>query len=74
VSKGVLTNKETIMPDGRPLYAWENEIAMLRANEAKVEAQRKQLDNMMRLCQVKEIIDEGIGFQSKELTIRIKAI
>lgn len=43
-------NDTTIIPDGRPMFAWKNEIDMLR--KENIEA-KKSLDysiSMMRLC------------------------
>lgn len=34
---------ETIMPDGRPLFAWRNEIEMLRSEAKDVESAKSHL-------------------------------
>ncbi|MDD4984160.1 MAG: hypothetical protein PHQ43_00025 [Dehalococcoidales bacterium] len=57
----------------RPVFAMQNELEMLRANEAKVNARQKELDNMMALLRIKEI-QESTDPVSRDVTIRIKRV
>lgn len=47
--------KETIMPDGRPFFAWENEIAMLQRREPNLKKRKKELSDLMKILKVVEI-------------------
>lgn len=46
---------ETIMPDGRPLFAWRNELEYLRSGDKRVEDKTKELNKMMELCNIAKI-------------------
>ena len=48
-------NEETIMPDGRPLFAWKNELAMLRAKESYVKDAELRLAVQMKLMHIASI-------------------
>lgn len=48
-------NEETIMPDGRPLFAWKNELSMLRADSEQVKEERESIKEQFRLLNVVEI-------------------
>ncbi len=48
-------DEETIMPDGRPFFAWENELALLRKNHEQVREERESIKEQFRLLGVVEI-------------------
>ncbi len=46
---------ETIMPDGRPLFAWRNEIEMARAEHGIVDAGKSEVTRLMALLRIVEL-------------------
>ena len=46
------------MPDGRPLFAWRNEIEMLRAEAKHIEEERKRVKEWAAILGVVEIEQE----------------
>lgn len=46
---------ETIMPDGRPLFAWENEIKMYRSDIQEQILNKSEIDNLITILRVIEV-------------------
>lgn len=46
---------ETIMPDGRPLIAWKNELEMLRSKEERSIERLKEAHQLAKLAGIVEI-------------------
>lgn len=66
-----MLSDETIMPDGRPLFAWSNEIEMLRAREDDVRRAKEDFERRMKVLNVVEMqwFDDC---RKSEMVIRIK--
>jgi len=66
-------NDSTIMPDGRPLHAWVNELEMLRDEEVKIKEERKSYKMMVRLMNFvgKDLITNH-DFKTGDIIIRIR--
>lgn len=47
--------KSTIMPDGRPLYAWENELKMLRGQEDLYSSAMKRMEEVAITLRIAKI-------------------
>lgn len=47
------------MPDGRPFFAWRNELEYLRSKERGVETRSRELHRMMELCNIARIEQEN---------------
>ena len=45
----------TIMPDGRPFFAWRNELEMLRNQASSLETRQKETYHMMQLLKIASI-------------------
>lgn len=41
--------KDTIMPDGRPIWAWENELSMLREEHKRIKAAKEEMATFIQL-------------------------
>ena len=50
--------KSTIMPDGRPLYAWENELKMLRSQEGLYLSANKRMEEVAITLKIAKIYFE----------------
>lgn len=46
------------MPDGRPFFAWENELKMLREENKSLAPKQKKVNDMMRLLHIAKIESE----------------
>jgi len=66
-------NDETIMPDGRPFFAWKNELEMLRAEGRGVEQAKREFAWKMTALGVYEIAlrDEP---QTGDILIRVRRV
>lgn len=49
---------ETIMPDGRPFFAWQNELSMCRNDYQKNKQDRAEIENLMTILRVVEIEEQ----------------
>jgi len=49
---------ETIMPDGRPLFAWRNELEMYRADADRLASDRIEVDSLMRILRIVQIEEQ----------------
>jgi hypothetical protein len=61
-----------IMFDGRPAYAWWNEIQMLRAREPKVQQTEKTLLDKMKILKIVEWAYTQPDVLSNDIVVRIK--
>lgn len=59
------------MPDGRPLFAWRNELEMLRSENDGVRRDRAEVDTLMRILNIIEI-EESREHNSGDYLIRVK--
>ncbi len=50
----IIITDETIMPDGRPFFAWKNELTMLRAGEPRIAKANKRLTDLFKLFRIIE--------------------
>jgi len=66
-------DKNTIMPDGRPLFAWENEITMLRQREPLVDQRIKEGAELFRLLRIARITRQE-NPDTMEINIRISFV
>lgn len=66
-----MLSDETMMPDGRPLFAWRNEIEMLRQREADVKVQRQDFERRMKVLNVVEM-QRFDDCRKSEMVIRVK--
>jgi hypothetical protein len=64
-------NDETIMPDGRPLFAWKNELDFLRAS--KINLERMDKENVIFREAMGLIYEHWNDPASLEWKLRIKA-
>lgn len=62
-----------IMPDGRPLFAWENEIAMARARMQEAEQLMKEAKQLMQLLGIAEI-EKKDDISTDDIVIRFRMI
>lgn len=62
---------ETLMPDGRPLFAWENQLAMATKRIATAEAMLKEAKIKMQLLKIAEIEMEQSP-EADEIVVRFK--
>ena len=65
------TQDDTIMADGRPAYAWWNEIQMIRKSEQDIGQERKRLYELYALLSVEEI-QSSIDQATDSVMIKIK--
>lgn len=61
---------DSIMPDGRPLFAWRNELEMLRSKEQSVHEKLKEAHRLSKLAGIVEIYREQ-NPHSLEMILRI---
>ena len=63
-------SNDTLMPDGRPMWAWENELKMLRQESVEVKKMAHDAYMKMKLCHIKEIIQNRFSY-SGDIYLRI---
>ncbi len=66
----MIITDNTIMPDGRPFFAWKNEIAMIRGKEISLDEERKRLKELFRIFRVLEMKKEELP-ESGHIIIKI---
>jgi hypothetical protein len=64
---------ETIMPDGRPLHAWNSELAMLRADARYVQQDLNELKQLMAAMHVANV-EVTKNASDGDVVIRVRAI
>ena len=62
---------ESIMPDGRPLFAWENERKILWANELAVRNKARELGELMKIFNFS--VQHWQDFKNNELHFFVRA-
>ncbi len=67
-----MRTEETIMPDGRPLFAWQNEITMLRAD--KIASEKRDRENVIFRESMGLIYEHWNDPATLEWNLRIKAV
>lgn len=69
----MIITDETIMPDGRPFFAWRNELEMLRSEVQALKPAQDRVSDQMRLLNIARI--ESIQEPwSGDLVIRFRMI
>ena len=61
---------ETVMPDGRPLFAWRSELEMLRAREVMANENLKAAHDLARVAGIAKIYREENPY-NLEMVIRV---
>lgn len=61
----------TKMPDGRPIFAWENEIGMAQSRMAEAEKLMKQAQDLMRIIGIVDIESQREPWTG-DLVIRVR--
>ena len=64
-------NDETIMPDGRPFFAWRNEIEMAKDSLALLDRERLQVKNLLKLLNV-VIVESQVELSTGDILIRLR--
>lgn len=63
----------TIMPDGRPFFAWGNELSMLRKQRPEISARNRELNHLMQLLQIAHI-EQQKDWATGDLIIRLRMV
>lgn len=64
---------EIIMPDGRPFFAWNNELSMLRQHEIDLASREVELNHLAKILGVVRIEREQ-DQKTLDITIKIKCV
>lgn len=59
------------MPDGRPLFAWRNELEMLRQKEQRANDRLKEAHGLARLAGIAKVYREQNPY-NLEMVIRVR--
>jgi hypothetical protein len=64
---------ETIMPDGRPMFAWENELSMLRKAYPEAKKMMEEAKSLMKLLKIAEVETKN-DIQTGDLLVRFRMV
>ncbi len=62
---------ETIMPDGRPLFAWRNEVEMLRSEARGAEDAKREVARMIVLLDIIQV-EQNRELHTGDYLIRVR--